>query len=140
MLYCSYHTIMTNQKIYATLMLTMNNAPTETPVPEPRGSYKPKKPVVNTSRVVLTRAVWYIFSVITAVLVLRITLLMLSANADTPFVDFVYSVSSIFVVPFYGIFDQPDYTKFYVDTSSIVAIVVYWLLTVGLAKLINLTR
>lgn len=120
-------------------MLTMNT-PTQTPAPEPRGSYKPKKPVVKTNRVILTRAIWYIFGVIAAILALRIVLLMLSANPATPFVDFVYSISGIFVVPFYGIFDQPDYTKFYVDTSSIVAIVVYWLLAVGLAKLVNLTR
>ena len=130
---------MTNQKIYATLMLTMNT-PTETSTPEPRGGYKPKKPVVKTNRVILTRAIWYLLGVITAILALRIILLMLSANPETPFVDFVYSVSSIFVVPFYGIFNQPDYTRFYVDTSSIVAIIVYWLLAVGLAKLINLTR
>lgn len=125
--------------VYDTLMLTMNT-PTQTPTPDPRGSYKPKKPVVKTNRVVITRAIWYILGVITAILVLRIVLLMLSANPETPFVAFVYDVSSIFVVPFYGIFDQPDYTRFYVDTSSIVAIVIYWLLAVGLAKLINLTR
>lgn len=130
---------MTNPHTYATLMLTMNT-PTETPTPDPRGSYKPKKPAVKTDRVIMTRAIWYIFGVIAAVLGLRITLLMLSANPETPFVDFVYGVSGIFVTPFYGIFDQPDYTRFYVDTSSIVAIVVYWLLAVGLAKLVNLTR
>ncbi len=116
------------------------STPAPTPVPDPRGSYKPKKPHVKTNRVVVTRAIWYLFGVVAAVLTLRIVLLMLSANPETPFVDFVYSVSSIFVVPFYGIFDQPDYTKFYVDTSSLVAIVVYWLLAVGLTKLVNLTR
>lgn len=116
------------------------STPTSPSTPEPRGTYKPKKPTINTNRVVVTRAIWYLFGVIAAILALRITLLMLSANPETPFVDFVYSLSSIFVVPFYGIFDQPDYTRFYVDTSSIVAIVVYWLLAVGLAKLVNLTR
>ena len=128
---------MTNLMVYVTLMLSMN---TLAPTPDPRGGYKPKKQVVKTNRVVITRAVWYILGVVTAILALRIVLLMLSANPETPFVAFVYDVSSIFVVPFYGIFDQPDYTRFYVDTSSIVAIVIYWLLAVGLAKLINLTR
>lgn len=120
-------------------MLTMN-IPTETTIPEPRGGYKPKKPVVKTNRVVLTRAIWYLLGVVVAILALRIVLLMLSANPETPFVEIVYAISGIFVVPFYGIFDQPDYTRFYIDTSSIVAIVVYWLIAMGLAKLINLTR
>ncbi|QHN43217.1 hypothetical protein GII36_05200 [Candidatus Mycosynbacter amalyticus] len=130
---------MTNALICGTLMLTMNT-PAQTPMPEPRGSYKPKKPVVKTNRVIMTRAIWYIFGVIASLLALRIVLLMLSANPETPFVSFVYDLSGIFVVPFYGIFDQPDYTRFYVDTSSIVAIVVYWLLAVGLTKLVNITR
>ena len=130
---------MTNRGDYDTLMLIMAT-PTETKIPEPRGSYKPRKPVVKTNRVVLTRAIWYIFGVIAAILALRTILLMLSANPETPFVEFVYSLSSIFVVPFYGIFDQPDYTRFYIDTSSLVAVVVYWLIAVGLTKLVNLTR
>lgn len=130
---------MTNPTDYGTLMLTMTT-PTETKIPEPRGGYKPRKPAVKTNRIVLTRAIWYIFGVIAAILALRTVLLMLSANPETPFVEFVYNLSNIFVVPFYGIFDEPDYTRFYVDTSSLVAIVVYWLVAVGLTKLVNLTR
>lgn len=130
---------MTKYPNYGTLMLTMTT-PTEPNVPEPRGSYKPKKSAIKTNHVVMTRAIWYIFGVIAALLALRITLLMLSANPETPFVEFVYSMSNLFVVPFYGIFDEPDYTRFYLDTSSLVAIVVYWLLAVGLTKLVNLTR
>lgn len=130
---------MTKQKIYATLMLIMTTN-SQDPVPNPRGGYTPKKSRVKTNRVVLTRAIWYIFGFIAALLALRIVLLMLSANPETPFVQLIYGMSGIFVVPFYGIFDAPDYRSFYIDTSSIVGVIVYWLLAFGAAKLVNLTR
>lgn len=99
-----------------------------------------KKHAINKTRTLITRLIWYIVGVIAALLALRIVLLLLNANPETPFVDLVYSLSSIFVVPFSGIFTQPDYTRVYVDTSSIIAIVVYWIVGIGLAKLINLDR
>lgn len=99
-----------------------------------------KKHTINKTRTLITRLIWYVVGVIAALLALRIVLLLFSANPETLFVDFVYSLSGIFVVPFSGIFAQPDYTRFYVDTSSIVAIIVYWIIAIGLAKLINLDR
>lgn len=99
-----------------------------------------KKHAINKTRTLVTRLIWYIVGVIAALLALRIVLLLLNANAETPFVDLVYSLSNIFVVPFSGIFAQPDFTRVYVDTSSIIAIVVYWIVGIGLAKLINLDR
>lgn len=99
-----------------------------------------KKHAINQTRTLITRLIWYIVGVIAALLALRIVLLLLNANAETPFVDLVYSLSNIFVVPFSGIFTQPDYTRVYVDTSSIIAIVVYWIVAIGLVKLINLDR
>lgn len=99
-----------------------------------------KKHTINKTRTLITRLIWYITGVIAALLALRIALLLLNANAETPFVDLVYSLSNIFVVPFSGIFAQPDFTRVYVDTSSIIAIVVYWIVAIGLAKLINLDR
>lgn len=99
-----------------------------------------RKHSINSTRTILTRLIWYIVGVIAALLMLRIVLLLFNANPETPFVDFVYSLSAIFVIPFAGIFAQPDYTRVYVDTSSIVAIVVYWIVAIGLVKLINLDR
>lgn len=99
-----------------------------------------KKHAIHKTRTLITRLIWYIVGVIAALLALRIVLLLLNANPETPFVDLVYSLSNIFVVPFSGIFTQPDYTRVYVDTSSIIAIVVYWIVAIGLVKLINLDR
>ena len=58
--------------------------------------------VVHTERhspieVVLSRIVYYVFGVIEVFLALRFVLRMLGANAQTAFVQFIYSVSAIFM-------------------------------------------
>lgn len=89
---------------------------------------------------VAQRVVYYIGGVIIAFLALRMILLLLAANQGSAFVDFVYSVSSFFVAPFQGIFGTPVYGNSVFDISTLVAIIVYALLTVGIGKLFTLGR
>jgi hypothetical protein len=91
--------------------------------------------------VVARRVVYYLAGVIIALLVLRIVLLMLAANQGSGFVDFVYALSGLFAMPFYGIFNyQPSYGQSVFEISSVVAIVVYALIAFGIAKLFTLTK
>jgi tetrahydromethanopterin S-methyltransferase subunit F len=90
--------------------------------------------------VIARRVIYYIAGVIVALLALRIILLLLGANQGSPFVDFVYNVSAIFAWPFYGIFSyEPSYGRSTLEISSIVAIIVYVLVAMGVAKLFTLT-
>jgi hypothetical protein len=90
---------------------------------------------------VARRIVYYLAGIIIALLALRIVLLLLAANKGSVFVDFVYNLSSFFAWPFYGIFSyQPAYGQSVFELSSVVAIVVYALVAVGLAKLFTLTK
>lgn len=86
------------------------------------------------------RIVYYIGGVIIALIALRFIFLLLGANQGSGFVDFIYGLSSIFVAPFVGIFGEPTFGVSYVETSSIVAIVVYALITMGIGKLFTLNR
>ena len=86
------------------------------------------------------RIVYYIGGAVISLIALRFLLLILGANQGSGFVDFIYGLSSIFVAPFVGIFGEPTFGVSYVETSSIVAIVVYALLTVGIGKLFTLNR
>ena len=91
-------------------------------------------------RVIGKRVVWYIAGFIIALLAVRVVLLMLGANRASGFVDFVYSISGVFAQPFYGIFPTPSYNgQFYLDSASLVAIVVYALIAWGIARLFTLT-
>lgn len=90
-------------------------------------------------RIVAKRVVWYVAGVMIALLALRVVMLMLGANREAGFVDFVYALSGVFAAPFAGIFPAPTYGgQFFFDSASVVAIVVYALVAWGIAKLFTL--
>jgi hypothetical protein len=92
-------------------------------------------------RIVAQRVIWYVAGVIIAALAVRIVLLLLAANEGSPFVDFVYNLSNFFAWPFFGIFSyKPTYGQSVFEVSSLVAIAVYALVALGLAKLFTLTK
>lgn len=87
------------------------------------------------------RVIYYLAGVIITLLVLRITLLLLAANQGSGFVDLIYSVSGVFAWPFFGIFNyQPSYGQSVFELSSLVAIAIYGLVAIGLAKLFTLSK
>jgi hypothetical protein len=88
--------------------------------------------------VVLQRVVYYIGGVIVAIVALRFIFQLLGAAEGNPFVDFVYGLSAMFVWPFDGIFGEPTYGFSHFDSAALVAIVIYGLVTVGIAKLFAL--
>lgn len=118
-----------------------NPQPTEPTQPAPnQAPSRPQEPKAPTT-IILQRVVWFIAGVIIALLALRVVLLLLAANRDAGFVDFIYGLSSFFASPFYGIFNyEPAYGQSVFELSSIVAIVVYALVAWGLAKLFTLTK
>jgi predicted membrane channel-forming protein YqfA (hemolysin III family) len=77
---------------------------------------------------------------IIALLFVRLLLQLLGANQGSDFVGFIYSMSALFVAPFVGIFGEPTFGASQLETSTVVAIVIYALITIGIARLISLTR
>jgi len=90
--------------------------------------------------VVAQRIIYYVGGVIIALLLVRFVLQLLGANDANGFVDFIYALSGVFVAPFYGIFGEPIVGRAQFETSTLVAIIVYGIVTVGVAKLLTLTR
>ena len=90
--------------------------------------------------VIAQRVIYYIGGVIVALLVVRLLLQLFGASQISDFVNFVYSLTGIFVMPFFGIFGEPTFGQSHFETSTLVAIVVYSLVIIGIAKLITVTR
>ncbi len=89
--------------------------------------------------VLLARLIYFVFGVIIAFIFVRLLLLLLAANQGNVFVDFIYAVSGFFVAPFYGIFGYtPTYGAAVFDISSLVAIIIYALVSWGLIYLVTL--
>lgn len=93
-----------------------------------------------------TQYVWYALYVIETLLGLRFALRLLGANAGAPFADLVYGLSGIFLDPFRYILPASVIDRgaglatSVVEWSTLLAMLVYWLLAIGIVKLIVMNR
>lgn len=85
--------------------------------------------------------VYFIFGLLEVLLAFRFVFKLLGANPSTGFVDFIYSLSSIFVAPFAGIFStsstEGDVTTSIFEPATLVALIVYAVLAWGIVALIR---
>ncbi len=88
--------------------------------------------------------IWYIFGFIEIVLAFRFVLKLLGANPNAGFTQFIYSLSSPFAGPFAGIFsastNQGAETTSFFEWSTLVAAVVYVVITWGIIKIFKLGK
>ena len=84
----------------------------------------------------LIQAVYLIFGVIEALLLIRFVLRALGANPEAGFAQFIYGVTAVLVAPFVGLFGTPQAGGSALELSTLVALVVYPLLGWLIAKLL----
>lgn len=85
---------------------------------------------------------YYVLGVIEVLLAFRFLFRLLGANPGNPFVSFLYSLTSIFLAPFEGIFrdfispglEAESVFEFHTLIAMLVYAVIFW----GIASLINL--
>jgi hypothetical protein len=79
--------------------------------------------------------IWLLFGIIDAMLALRIVLKLIAANPDSPIVALIYSITSVFLIPFVGLIASPTFGGMVLEISSLFAIGVYALISVALERL-----
>lgn len=82
----------------------------------------------------VNQIIWIIFGIIIGLIIFRIVLRLIVANPEATFAQFVYSVTDIFLWPFFGLTATPTTTTGVAfEISSVIAVVVYtlvaWVLT-----------
>lgn len=82
-----------------------------------------------------TQIVWYLLGLIEALLVFRFILKLLGANPYAGFTDFIYSVTYVFVAPFINVFRISQVAGNVFEWTTLLAMLVYWLLALGIIKL-----
>jgi hypothetical protein len=86
------------------------------------------------------RIVWFVISLIIALIVLRFVLLALGANPENGFATFVYGLSHLFVAPFLGLFGpEPVVGNSYFEYASLIGVAVYLILGWIIGKILELT-
>ena len=85
--------------------------------------------------------IYYIFGALEVLLAFRLVLKFTGASTGSTFVDFIYGITGIFLLPFDGIFrtifSQGAETTSALEPSTLVGIIVYAILAWGIVKLLR---
>ena len=73
----------------------------------------------------LAQITWLVFGLLEGAIVLRIILKLMAANPANPFANLVYTLTDIFLWPFFGLTVTPQLGGMVLELSSIIALVVY---------------
>ncbi|MDP2599048.1 MAG: YggT family protein [Candidatus Liptonbacteria bacterium] len=82
----------------------------------------------------------YLFGLLEVFLVFRFFLRLAGANPGAGFTDFVYSVSWPFVAPFFAVFRLTVVEGNVIEWTTILAIIVYWLVSIGIKRLLVMSK
>jgi hypothetical protein len=92
-----------------------------------------------TRRLAVSRVanlIWLFVMVVEALIGLRIVLKLLAANPDNPIANLVYSITDLFLWPFWGLTVTPSVEGMVLEIPAIIAMFVYALLGWVLVKLV----
>jgi len=78
-----------------------------------------------------TQLIWLLFGVLEVLIALRIALMLIGANPNSPIVALIYGFTYLFLFPFTGLVGSPTAGNMVLEISSMFAMVVYGL--IGLA-------
>lgn len=87
-----------------------------------------------------TQIVWYVLAVLEILLAFRFVLRFLGANPGAGFTHFIYTLSYPFAAPFIAVFRQTVVAGSVFEWTTLLAMVVYWLIAMGIIKLLTMSR
>src|SRR5262245_24787081 len=82
-----------------------------------------------------TQIVWYILGLLEAILAFRFILKLLAANPNAGFSSFIYNLSYPFAAPFLSVFRITRVEGNIFEWTTLLAMIVYWLLALGIIRL-----
>lgn len=95
-----------------------------------------------TSYQTIEYLIYFFFGALEILLAFRLILKLTGANSFSAFVGLIYGITGVFIVPFQGIFQQATaqgaVTTAVLEPATLVAIVVYAVLAVGIVKLLRI--
>lgn len=87
-----------------------------------------------------TRIVWYAFSLLESLLLLRFVLRLLGANPEAGFTQLVYGLTAVPLAPFTYVFSNDVIGQAAIEWSTLLAMVVYFLIAKAIVQLITMGR
>lgn len=74
-----------------------------------------------------TQLVWLVFGILEALIALRIGLMLIGANPNSPIVAMIYGFTYLFLFPFTGMVGSPAAGAMVLELSSLFAMLIYGL-------------
>jgi hypothetical protein len=87
-----------------------------------------------------TQVVWYILGILEIILAFRFILKLLDANSAAAFTRFVYDLSGVFTAPFESVFRVTQVSGTVFEWTTLLAMVVYYLVALGITSLFVMSR
>jgi len=84
----------------------------------------------------VAQLVWLLFGILEALIGFRIVLKLIAANPNSWFTSFVYQLTNIFLWPFQNIVTNPSIQNSVIEITSMIAILVYALISWAIVRLI----
>jgi hypothetical protein len=81
-----------------------------------------------------TQLIWLLFGVLEVLIALRIALMLIGANPNSPIVALIYGFTYLFLFPFTGLIGSPTAGNMVLEISSIFAMVVYGLIALAVER------
>jgi len=132
---------------YASAPVTADPPYVEAPQPAPLQPVQPARRVQADATYAPSwrgwragQIVYTIGGIVAVLLVFRIILELLAANPNAGFSNLIYTITAPLVAPFQGVFPTPQSHGSILDLAAVLAIIVYALLTWGIARLFELMR
>lgn len=88
-----------------------------------------------------TQIVWYILTLIEALLAFRFLLKLLGANPDAGFSNFIYTLTYPLATPFLSVFQNTSVVQgSSFEWTTLLAMLVYWMIATGIIKLFFMSK
>lgn len=84
----------------------------------------------------ITQLVWLLFGTLEALIALRIGLMLIGANPNSPIVAMIYGFTYLFLFPFTGLVGSPAVGNMVLEISSMFAMLIYALIGWGVERTI----
>lgn len=84
----------------------------------------------------ITQLIWFLFGVLEVLIGLRILLKLIGANPASAFASLVYSITDLFLWPFFGLTATPAVGAFVLEIPAIIAMIVYALIAWAMVKIL----
>jgi hypothetical protein len=83
-----------------------------------------------------TQLIWLLFGSLEALIALRIGLMLIGANPDSPIVALIYGFTALFLFPFTGLIGSPAFGRMVLELSSMFAMLIYALIAWAMERII----